>query len=84
MDTMLKPQIIDPVCSPWAFLVVISRKKNCQPCFCTECIVLNERIKGGESPIPNVEETTDDMSGATVPTKPDMLARYYQISFAKH
>lgn len=84
MDNMLKARIIRPACSPRAFSVVVTRKKDSHPRFCIGYRALNNKMKGGKFPIPNFEEILDEMSRATVFINLDMFAGYWKIQLAEH
>lgn len=82
VESMLKAKIIKLACSVWAFPVVIAWMKDGQTRFSIYYWSLNKRMNADKFPIPKIEEVLDYMVGATVFSKLDMFAGYWQVQLA--
>lgn len=83
IEMMLEAKVIKLANSSWGFLVVIARKKHGSLRFFVHYRNL-KRMKAVRYPIPNIEEVLDGLEGATIYSKLDMLAGYWQVSLAEH
>lgn len=84
VENILRARDTKPARTPWAFLVVIARKKDSQPRFCIDYRVFNKRMKVDKLLIPNLEEFLEDMAGANVFIKVDTFAGYWKLKLAEH
>ena len=76
---MLDGGHIRPSQSPWAFPIVLVRKKDNTLRFCVDYRVLNKRTKRDAFALPRIEETMDHLAGARFFSCLDLKAGYWQV-----
>ena len=83
IDDMLTHKIISKSNSPWAYPVVIVKKKDGSNRFCVDCRKLNNITIKDNYPFPLIEETLDTLKGAKFFTSLDLASGYWQIGLSK-
>lgn len=76
---MLKSGIIKPSESPYAFPVLLVRKKDGSWRFCVDYRQLNAQTIKNKHPMPIVEELIDELAGVQWFSKLDFRAGYHQL-----
>ncbi len=79
IDQMLKQNIIQESCSPWASPVVLVRKKNGKIRLCIDYRKLNLVTIKDAYPLPTTQECLDAMAGSQYFSSLDMTSGYNQI-----
>ena len=84
IDRMLKEGIIEPSSSPWAFPVVIAKKKSETGAkidyrFAIDYRKLNDATVGDAGPLPSISEIFDSLGGASVFSVLDLKSGYHQV-----
>src|SRR5260370_28968022 len=81
IDKWLEQEVIKPLKSPWAALVIIVYC-NSKPRFCVDYQKLNSVTIPDEFPIPQQTEILQALLGAQVLSTLDTLAGFNQLSIA--
>ena len=64
LEDMLKKDIIQPSCSPWASPVVLVQKKDGTTRFCIDYRKLNKVTRKYAYPLPRIDDTLDTLHGS--------------------
>jgi len=76
---MLHAGIIRESSSPWAFLVVVVKKKNGKLRFCVDYRKLNEVTIKDSYLLPRIDELIDTIGAAKWFTTMDLASGYWQV-----
>ena len=76
---MLQQGLIEKSRRPWAFPVVLVRKKNGKLRFCVNYRALNKTTKRDEYPLPRIDDMLDSLGGAAWFTSLDLASGYWQV-----
>ena len=79
LDMMLENDIIQPSTSPWASGIVLVRKKDGTKRFCIDYRRLNDVTTKDAYPLPRIDESLDQLAGATWFSCLDLSAGYWQV-----
>ncbi|KAL1920943.1 uncharacterized protein VTP21DRAFT_11578 [Calcarisporiella thermophila] len=80
IEEMLEQGVIEPAISPWAFPVVLVRKKNGKIRFCVNFQKLNDVTSKDTYPLPHINDILDALHGATVFSTLDAASGYWQVA----
>ena len=80
---MLALGVIEPSISPWNSPILVVPKKDGSLRFCADLRKLNERTVKDVYPIPNLNETVDQLGGNLCYTTLDLKSGYWQIQIPK-
>ena len=83
LDHMLENDIIRPSTSPWASAIVLVNKKDGSLRFCIDYRRLNEVTTKDAYPLPRVDESLDQLSGATWFSCVDLSSGYWQVEMSE-
>lgn len=76
---MHKAGVVRPSFSPWAFPVVLVRKKDGTTRFCVDYRQLNKITKKDSYPLPRIEDILDGLQGSLYRSVFDLVSGYWQI-----
>ena len=79
---MLQAGVVSPSNSPWAFPVVMVRKKGGALRFCVDFRKLNALTVRDQYPLPRIDDTLQRLGGAQWFSALDLAAGYWQIPLA--
>ena len=79
IDDMLKKDVIQPSASPWASGIVMVRKKDGTRRFCVDYRKLNDVTTKDSYPIPRIDDSLEQLSGATWFSCLDLNSGYWQV-----
>lgn len=79
IEEMLEHKIITPCHSPWAFPVVLVKKKDGTTRFCVDYRKLNEKTRKVNYPLPNIDDIMTYMGGSSIYSSLDLYSGYWQI-----
>lgn len=79
VENLLKADVIEESCSPWAVLVVLVRKKNGTWLFCLDYRKLNVATIKDSHPLLRVDDALDALSGSSWFSTVDLQHGYWQI-----
>lgn len=79
IDRMLQQNLIEKSRGPWAFPVVLVRKKNGKLRFCVDYRPLNKVTKRDEYPLPRIDDMLDSLGGSAWFTSLDLASGYWQV-----
>jgi len=80
VDEMLGEGVIQPSKSPWASPVVLVKKKDGGMRFCIDYRQLNQLTKLDVYPLPRIDDTLSQLSGAKYYTTLDLASGYWQVA----
>lgn len=79
IQRMLQQGLIEKAKGPWAFPVVLVRKKNGKLRFCVDYRPLNKVTKRDEYPLPRIDDMLDSLGGSAWFTSLDLASGYWQV-----
>ena len=79
LNDMLDNGIIEPSTGPWAFPIVLVRKKDGGVRFCIDFRKLNQNTQKDAQPLPRIDETLDALDGACYFSTLDLASGYWQV-----
>lgn len=82
LEWLLAKGIIQPSKSPWSAPIVMVRKKNGEYRMCIDYRQLNEITVKDCFPLPRIDDTLDDLAGATIFSTLDLASGFYQLPVA--
>ena len=83
LEDMLKKDIIQPSCSPWASPVVLVQKKDDTTRFCVDYRKLNKVTRKDAYPLPRIDDTLDTLHGSQWFSTLDLASGYWQVELEK-
>jgi hypothetical protein len=79
IQRMLQQGLIEKSKGPWAFPVVLVRKKNGKLRFCVDYRPLNKVTKRDEYSLPRIDDMMDSLGGSAWFTSLDLASGYWQV-----
>ena len=79
IDEMLKKDVIQPSSSPWASGIVMITKKDGSKRFCVDYMKLNDITIKDAHPLPRIDASLDQLSGAEWFSCLDLNSGYRQV-----
>ena len=76
---MLDAGVMKPSYSPWASPVVLVEKKDASTRFCVDYQRLNAVTKKDTYPLPRIDDTLDQLEGASIFSSLDMASGFWQV-----
>ena len=77
IELLLENDMMEPSKSPWACVVVISKKKRGQLRFCCNFRSLNTMTISDPYPIPRIDESLSKLGDAKFFTTPDLGSAFF-------
>ena len=79
LDNMESSGIIEPASGPWAAPIVMVKKKDDSWRLCVDYRNLNQATKKDAHPLPRIDDTLDQLSGAHWFSTLDLASGYWQV-----
>lgn len=79
LGEMLEKEVVEPSMSPWAFPIVLIRKKDGSNRFCVDFRKLNDVTCKDAYPLPRIDTTLDTLAGSKWFSTLDFLSGYWQV-----
>ena len=79
IDEMLKKDVIQPSVSPWASAIVMVKKKDGSTRFCVDYRKLNDITVKDAYPLPRIDDSLDQLSGAEWFSCVDLNSGYWHV-----
>ena len=79
---MFRSDVIEPSNSPWSARALIVQKKDGTARFCVDYRALNAVTKTDAFPLPNINDTLNDLSGSKIFTTIDLQSGFWQCPMA--
>ena len=80
---MLKQGVVTPSHNPWASLVVLVAKKDGTTCFCVDYWKLNAITKMDVHPLPQIDDSLDQLADSCYFSTLDLASGYWQVSMSE-
>jgi len=80
---LLDKGLIQPSVSPWGAPVLFVRKKDKSLRLCIDYREQNRVIVKNKYPLPHIDDLFDELVGATVFSKIDLISEYHQLKIKR-
>ena len=79
LSETLEKDIIKPSCSPWAWSVVLVKKKDGTSRFCIDYRKVNTVTRKDAYSLPRVDDLLDTLAGSRLFSTLDLISGYWQV-----
>ena len=83
VDEGIKEGVIEDSDLPWSSLLLPVPKKDSMPCICVDYRALNQLTKPNAYPLPQIEESYQNLAGTKYFTSLDLQSGYWQVCLAE-